>query len=348
MFVMRAVCPDDLKALLALAGNVGSGMTTFKPNEQALSERIEIAVQSFAGRIPPEQADFLFALEDIDTGDVVGVSALKAMVGQQDAFYNFRLGNTVHASRKLGIYSNKQTLFLSNDLTGCGELCSLFLDPRYRNGENGRLLSKARLLFAATHLHVLPDMLIAELRGFQREDGTSPFWESLGRHFFQMSFEEADDICGSGTKSFIAELMPTYPVYSDFLTEEGRQAIGVVHPGSKPAYQLLQQEGFSFEGYVDIFDAGPVLQVRTREVRMVRETREVIVRGATSTAPTSTSETEMHLITNTDTEDFRAVVLPIAFGSETVFLLQPQLDALHLNDGDHAFVSPLHPALKRD
>ena len=34
------------------------------------------------------------------------------------------------------------TLYLSNDLTGCSELCSLFLHPDYRQGNHGKLLSK--------------------------------------------------------------------------------------------------------------------------------------------------------------------------------------------------------------
>jgi arginine N-succinyltransferase len=346
MFVLRAVQPGDLSALMVLAGKVGSGMTTFKPDLKTLTQRIDLAVRSFKSDIPADQADYLFVLEETTSHSVVGISALKAQVGLQDAFYNFRLGHQVHACRKLGIYSNKLTLFLSNDLTGCAELCSLYLDPQYRSGENGRLLSKARLLFAASNLRQLPAQVIAELRGFQREDGTSPFWESLGRHFFQMSFEEADDICGTGAKSFIAQLMPPYPVYVDFLSEEAQRAVGAVHPNSKPAYRLLEQEGFSYQGYVDIFDAGPVLQARTSELRLVRESRLVHASRAVHSSHESSQPASTLLVASTPAAGFRAIVVEGQIGSADTLALSPeQLDALHVQDGDGVRVALLNPVL---
>jgi arginine N-succinyltransferase len=358
MFVLRAVQANDLPALMALAAKVGSGMTTFKPDLPSLAKRIELAVQSFKGDLPAQEADYLFVLEEINSQSVVGISALKAQVGLQDAFYNFRLGHQVHACRKLGIYSNKLTLFLSNDLTGCAELCSLFLDPQYRSGERGRLLSKGRLLFAAAHLNSLPAQVIAELRGFQREDGTSPFWESLGRHFFQMSFEEADDICGSGAKSFIAQLMPPYPVYADFLTEEAQKAIGEVHPNSKPAYRLLEQEGFTYQGYVDIFDAGPVLQARTRELRLVRESRLLTAQRTIKTAsdkPTSDKAASLHfanpmwLVAHsaeaTQGGNFRALTVAGPVSSQALALSPEELDALQIGDGDPVLAVALNPTV---
>jgi arginine N-succinyltransferase len=350
MFVLRAVQSDDLSALLLLAGQVGSGMTTFKPDLKALAQRIDLAVRSFKGGISPDQADYLFVLEETSSRKVVGISALKAQVGLQDAFYNFRLGHQVHACRKLGIYSNKLTLFLSNDLTGCAELCSLFLDPQHRSGENGRLLSKARLLFAASCLNKLPAQVIAELRGFQREDGTSPFWESLGRHFFQMSFEKADDICGTGAKSFIAQLMPPYPVYTDFLSEEARAAIGEVHPDSKPAYHLLEKEGFSYQGYVDIFDAGPVLQARMSELRLVRESRVLTARLLYSKPDEELELTNspVWMVANTQAADFRVVAVARAIEAETVALSAEELDVLQLKEGDPVRVALLNPMVLKD
>ncbi len=348
MFVLRAVQFADLPALMTLAGKVGSGMTTLKPDLPALEQRIELAVQSFKGALPADQADFLFVLEHTRSRAVVGLSALKSQVGLQDAFYNFRLGSQVHACRKLGIYSNKLTLFLSNDLTGCAELCSLFLDPKHRSGQNGRLLSKARMLFMAAHLNLLPLQVIAELRGFQREDGKSPFWESLGRHFFQMTFEEADDICGSGAKSFIAQLMPPYPVYVDFLSDEARQAIGKVHPNSKPAYRLLEQEGFAYQGYVDIFDAGPVLQARTRELRLVRESRVLTACRSDFALNESVLSGTALLVANTQTDDFRAVVVNDSMHAKTVALSSEALDALHLKDGAPVRVASLNPVVSED
>ena len=69
---------------------------------------------------------------------------------------------------------------------------------------NGRLLSKARFLFMAEFRDLFGDKVIAEMRGMSDEQGRSPFWESLGRHFFKMEFSQADYLTGVGNKSFIA------------------------------------------------------------------------------------------------------------------------------------------------
>ena len=115
--------------------------------------------------------------------------------------------------------------------------------------------------------------IIAELRGRLEPDGTSPFWEGLGRHFFAMEYSTADYLTGLGQKSFIAELMPRHPVYVDLLPLAAREAIGAVHADTAPARAMLEQEGFRYEGYVDIFDGGPTMTARTDDVRSVREAR---------------------------------------------------------------------------
>jgi arginine N-succinyltransferase len=275
--VVRAVCAQDLDGLMTMAGQVGGGMTTFKPDLAMMRKRVEIACASFAETIAPEQRDYLFVMEDTRDGRLVGVCAIKGAVGLDEPFYNYRIGTLVHSSVELNIFSRMDTLYLSNDLTGSAELCSLFLHPDYRSGSNGKLLSKSRFLFIAQFPHLFPARLIAELRGFQRSDGTSPFWDHLGQHFFQMDFDRADDLSSLGKKSFIAELMPRHPLYVAYLPAVSQEVIGMVHVDTAPARRLLEQEGLHYEGYVDIFDAGPVLQARISELRAIRESALAIV-----------------------------------------------------------------------
>ncbi|HEX2530728.1 MAG TPA: arginine N-succinyltransferase, partial [Burkholderiaceae bacterium] len=257
MLVVRAVKEQDLDGLMALAGQVGCGMTTFKPDRKMLGRRIETACASFAESVAPAQRDYLFVMEDGAAGRLVGVCAIKGAVGLDEPFYNYRIGTLVHCSTELKVFSRMETLYLSNDLTGCAELCSLFLHPDYRRGNNGKLLSKSRFLFIAQFPHLFSQKLIAELRGFQHVDGSSPFWDGLGRHFFKMDFDRADDLSSLGKKSFIAELMPRHPLYVAYLTPQAQEVIGRVHVDTAPARYLLEQEGMYYEGYVDIFDAGP-------------------------------------------------------------------------------------------
>ena len=219
--IVRPVTSADLPALIELARSTGTGLTTLPANEQRLQHRVSWAEKAFRGEAERGDADHLFVLED-DAGKVVGISAIAGAVGLREPWYNYRVGLTVSASQELNIHREIPTLFLANDLTGNSELCSLFLHADHRSGLNGKLLSRARFLFIAEFRHLFGDKLIAEMRGMSDEEGRSPFWESLGRHFFKMEFSQADYLTGVGNKAFIAELMPKFPLYTCFLSEEAR------------------------------------------------------------------------------------------------------------------------------
>ncbi|CRQ89426.1 Arginine N-succinyltransferase subunit beta [Pseudomonas aeruginosa] len=283
--IVRPVTSADLPALIELARSTGTGLTTLPANEQRLQHRVSWAEKAFRGEAERGDADYLFVLED-DAGKVVGISAIAGAVGLREPWYNYRVGLTVSASQELNIHREIPTLFLANDLTGNSELCSLFLHADHRSGLNGKLLSRARFLFIAEFRHLFGDKLIAEMRGMSDEEGRSPFWESLGRHFFKMEFSQADYLTGVGNKAFIAELMPKFPLYTCFLSEEARGVIGRVHPNTEPALAMLKAEGFSYQGYVDIFDAGPAIEAETDKIRAIAESQNLVLAVGTEMADT--------------------------------------------------------------
>ncbi len=338
MLVVRAVKEQDLDGLMSLAGQVGDGMTTLKPDLDMLGRRVEAACASFSEKNALEQRDYLFVMEDVAARRLVGVCAIKSAVGLDEPFYNYRIGTLVHSSSELKVFSRMETLYLSNDLTGCAELCSLFLHPDYRNGYNGKLLSKSRFLFIAQFPHLFPEKLIAEMRGFQHADGSSPFWESLGRHFFKMDFKRADDISGLGKKSFIAELMPRYPLYVACLPAQAQEVIGQVHVATAPARRLLEQEGMHYEGYVDIFDAGPVLQARVSELRALRESTLAIIQTAKQEATG-----EPVLVSNMAMKDFRIIVVQANPEQDRIALSAENQQMLSCDAGNAVRTMSLNP-----
>ena len=339
--VVRAVREQDLDGLMTMAGQVGGGMTTLKPDLAMLGKRVEIACASFAGQIAPEQRDYLFVMEDTRDHRLVGVCAIKGAVGLDEPFYNYRIGTLVHSSSELNIFSRMDTLYLSNDLTGSAELCSLFLHPDYRTGSNGKLLSKSRFLFIAQFPHLFPARLIAEMRGFQRADGTSPFWDHLGQHFFRMDFDRADDLSSLGKKSFIAELMPRHPLYVAYLPAVAQEVIGMVHVDTAPARRLLEQEGLHYEGYVDIFDAGPVLQARIGELRAIRESTLAVI---DATEPPETDRAI--LVANTTMHDFRVIAAQSLNRHEHIALSAPDRQLLACQPGDPVRTMSLNSSRK--
>ena len=74
MLVVRAIQADDLDALYVMATQVGSGMTTLKPDMKMMGDRLAIAVASLAETIPPEKRDYMFVMEDTDTGRLAGAT----------------------------------------------------------------------------------------------------------------------------------------------------------------------------------------------------------------------------------------------------------------------------------
>lgn len=329
MLVIRSIAASDLDPLIDMAREVGGGMTTLKPDRKMLGDRVACAVASFQETIAPEERDYMFVLEDTDTGALAGVCAIKAAVGLDEPFYNYRIGTLVHSSRELHVFTRMETLYLSNDLTGATELCSLFLKPDYRKGYNGKWLSKSRFLFIAQFQQLFTEKIIAEMRGYLTEDGTSPFYEGLGRHFFKMDFNHVDGLTAMGKKSFIAELMPRQPLYVDYLPQSAREVIGQVHRSTLPARKLLEQEGMHYEGYVDIFDAGPVLQGRVKELRSVRDS---VLRVAAEGR--AEGETECLLVSNTKLDDFRMVLAQAATDGAAIALSARELALLQVQAGD--------------
>ena len=137
-------------------------------------------------------------------------------------------------------------------------------------------MSLARFLFVAERPKRFDPQVIAELRGVVDDQGRSPFWDALGRHFFDLEYPSADYL-SMVNKKFIADLMPTHPIYIPLLPAEAREVIGQVHEQTRPALRILEEEGFRFNNMVDIFDAGPIVACPRDQIRMVKESRRETV-----------------------------------------------------------------------
>lgn len=342
MMVIRPVERDDLAQLMALASKTGGGLTSLPADSVTLSARIDRSIQTWQNELPEAEQGYVFVLEDSESGKAVGICAIEVAVGLQDPWYNFRVGSQVHASKELNVYNMMPTLSLSNDHTGSSELCTLFLDPDYRNGKNGYLLSKSRFLFMAAFRDRFMQKVVAEMRGVIDEAGHSPFWESVGSRFFSMSFSEADYLCGTGQKSFIAELMPKHPLYLDYLSEEAKGVIGQTHPQTAPARAVLEAEGFRYMNYIDIFDGGPTLECDIDRVRAIRKSRLLKV----SLGEQADDSLPLCLVANDSYADFRAILLNVDPHGDSMLLSAEQAEILRCGPGDSLRVVTLNAESK--
>ena len=186
--------------------------------------------------------------------------------------------------------------------------------------------------------------MIAELRGRIDAEGRSPFWEGLGRHFFAMEYTAADYLTGIGQKSFIAELMPHHPVYVNLLAPEARDAIAQVHDDTLPARAMLEQEGFRYEGYVDIFDAGPTVECYRDNIHAVRQSKLLAVAiGEDDPVPDSLADHVPWLVANRRFADWRTILAPAAARADHMPLMPHAAEALGVREGDVVRAVPLSP-----
>jgi arginine N-succinyltransferase len=192
-------------------------------------------------------------------------------VGTEHAFYSYHLSTLTQTSPELGKVFRNQMLSLTTDLEGSSEVGGLFLHPALRAGGWGSLLARSRYLFIKQHRARFGDRTLAELRGVMDQGGNSPFWDGLAGRFFGMSFPEADEFNAVHGTKFIADLMPRTPVYVSMLAEAAQSVIGQPHPTGRAALRMLEEEGFVYDRYVDIFDGGPTVTAPTDRIRTVRE-----------------------------------------------------------------------------
>ncbi|MDX1757016.1 MAG: arginine N-succinyltransferase [Marinobacter sp.] len=345
MLVIRPLQERDLDDLMTMAEAAGKGLTTLPADRELLQRKIDQSRDSFNQRCAPEAGLFLFALEDLQLDRCVGISGIQARVGLDEVFYNYRVSTTVNASRELGVHVRTPTLHLTNDMTDTTEICSLLLSDSHRKGGNGLLLSRCRFMFLDDFRRHFSEKVFAEMRGVSDDQGRSPLWDALGSRFFDMAFSEADYLSGIGRKSFIAELMPKYPIYMSLLPEPAREVVGKVHRNTAPALKMLQAEGFNFNGLVDIFDGGPVVEAFIHNIRTVRESvdRHVLVRH--KPLDMKVPATERVMVSNRSFRDFRVATVPTrCISADTVSLPPAVAEALEVESGELVRLAPLKDA----
>jgi arginine N-succinyltransferase len=330
MIVFRRAQAQDLDAIHTLAMHSGIGMTTLTKSMDLLTKRLTWSNDSFKKAVTtPSNEYYLFVLEDTSSHKVVGTSAIEASIGDDVPFYSYKLSKRTKICHQIPIRTDYEVLNLVNDYQGSSELCTLFLEPDYRVHGNGLLLSLARLLFMANYPERFASTVIAEMRGVSDDEGHSPFWDQIGATFFQMSFAQADHLTLSTDKQFIADLMPKHPLYVALLHPSVQAVIGKPHPSTLPAMNILLSEGFHWNHYVDIFDAGPTIECPRDQIRTLAKSQVMTVKEMLSDV-----QGPRYLLANTSL-DYRAMVGQLArLDAASCALSHETAAALQVKQGD--------------
>ena len=327
-FRIRAARIDDLQHLYEMAKLTGGGFTNLPADRGSLTAKLERSERAYQ-RDTEEHGDdlFIMVLENVETGAVRGTSQLFTKVGQTWPFYSYRLSNLSQTSKELDRTFSAQMLSLVTDLEGASEVGGLFLHPGERAGGLGMLLARSRYLFIKEHRERFGDKIFAELRGVIDEAGGSPFWDGLAGRFFGMSFQEADYFNAIHGNQFIADLMPKHPIYTAMLSDSARTVIGVPHTSGRAAMRMLENENFSYDGYVDIFDGGPTMIAKTDDVTSIRNAKSAVISAIKEGATKS-------IIASGTLETFQATYAMVSADDDGVMIDQQAADNMGLSVGD--------------
>jgi len=325
---IRPVRPEDFDQLRDFARVTGGGMTNLPDDDVALRERLARAVASFAsGASEPGSEVYMMALGK--DGRILGTTGVFSAIGLKQGFINYKLIDEVHYSEEFNRTTRRTVLMPSHDFTGCAEVGMLFVSPEARGMGAGKLLARARYLFIAQKPEIIADHICAELRGWRGENGEQPFWDSVGKNFFEMSFEQADLHNAAHGNQFIQDLLPRHPVYTVFLSQAARDCIGRPHKGAQPAYDMLIDEGFEWDNYVDIFDGGPLVDAKTSQIRTIRESA---VKRLSATQ--DVKDGKKMLLAAGAVSSFRCIQEVARVDGDTLVISNDAAKALNVNPGD--------------
>lgn len=267
MHFVRPANPNDIDDIALLIKHNAVRVTTLPEQHEVIASQVALSQQSLNSKVERRQPrSFVFVLQNQTTNEVEGICAIDSHAGNGYPFYNYRMEDLIHASPHLSVHQRIPVLYLSHELTDTTVLRSFALKSGLQNDKAKFLLSISRLMFIARYRAWFSDQIVTELQGVLDHDGQSPFWDSLGRHFFKMDFASADKLVGVNSKTFIAEVMPQHPIYVPLLSPAAQAAMQQVNHKVKGTYQLFTEQGLKTTRFLDIFDGGPVLSGMTDQL----------------------------------------------------------------------------------
>jgi arginine N-succinyltransferase len=332
MYIIRAIAEKDTEAFIEMAYQAGIGMTSMPKNREILLRKVVNAIESFNKRVEqPGKENYLFVLEDLKTGTIVGASGIEAKTGCVQPLTFYRKEYLEMPSLWSSSLQKIPLLRMVHYYEGPTEICSLYLSPQHRHEGLGRLLSLSRFLFIASHLERFDRIVFAEMRGFIDENQASPFWKGIGLHFFDISFESLMHTQEEETVD-LSKGLPPYPIYISLLPQEVQKSISQVHPETRPALNMLIQEGFILTEELDLFDGGPKIEAETKEIRTIKTSMRAsiakIVNGEDDAGSSEFMISNEHL-------DFRACYGHIeTVAPEQIALSRKTAQALNLEEGE--------------
>jgi arginine N-succinyltransferase len=341
-YVIREARPTDLDAIESLAERLD---TMNLPRDRALlSALLERSGRSFGtsgrGRLSdPQEAVFVFALEDRERGEAIGTSLVIAKHGTLASPHFFMEMRTEdrHSDNPPRDFHHR-VLRLGYTTDGPTEVGGLILHPDHRRAPEalGMQLSYVRFNFIARQPGIFQKEVLAELLSPLDEEGKNLFWEVYGKRFTGLTYREADRL-SMLDKTFILSLFPQSDLYAALLPAKVQRLLGEVAPGARAARHLLTKIGLRPLEQIDPFDGGPYYGAPLDDVTIVRWTRLVPL----SASPLAEDAGSAVIVSHVGKTGFRAVASRARLDADSAALPLPAREAIGARPGDAIAVTPL-------
>lgn len=341
-FVVRGAAPEDVDDLMSLARQFS--LLNLPADKKIITEKIETSRASFYGELSKEDAKYVFVVEDTEQKFIAGSAQIVAKHGiPGEPAYSFEVLKKERFSRDLGVGFIHQILRLKINEDGPSEIGGLVVDYGYRNRPEkiGKLISLARFLYIGMYPDRFEDVLYAQMAPPLTEDFRSDFWESLGRRFTGMPYQEAD-LLSQKNKEFIRSLFPEEDIYLCLLDGKARLVMGRVAQETQPALHLLESIGFAYMNEVDPFDGGPHISVKAKNVSLIKNAKFCKVANRRPS-----QFFERGFISLSRDNIFLAGLSACATENDEILLPDTTMRALELSAGEQVYFTPAVPTQKR-
>ena len=336
-FIIRGATEEDIPSIFQLSQQFS--LLNLPPDKKLIAKKVEKSLASFNGELSNEEASYLFVAEDLENQAIAGSSQIVAKHGTpSNPTYSFKLIKKERFSRDLGVGFIHQILRLHIETDGATEIGGLVVGKNYRRRPEkvGRITSLNRFLYIGMHPDKFEKELVAEMAPPLTEEGRSEFWESLGRRFTGMPYQEADALSRQN-KEFIRSLFPEEDIYLCLLDSQARLVIGRVGPETMPALHLLEGLGFKYKDEIDPFDGGPHIGVATQELSLIKtaQWREL------DESP-SANFTSQGLFATMEAKQFKSCASAYALDGEKLLLPPKTWESLQLSKGQKIYCTESH------
>jgi arginine N-succinyltransferase len=333
-FIVRPVRHEDVTQLTDLAKQFT--LLNLPGDKKVITKKIERSLQAFEGKLSKPESEYLFVLEDTEEQLVVGSSLIMAKHGTEEIPHNFfKILKRNHYSDDLGIGFIHQVLRFQLDTDGPTEIGGLLIDKIYRRRPEklGKQISLSRFLYMALNLERFEDRVLCELTPPLTDEGRSEFWESLGRRFTGLPYQEAD-LLSQSHKEFISSLFPEDDIYLCLLDAKARSVLGRVGEFTKPAQHLLENIGFEYLDEVDPFDGGPHYGCDTADILPIKMSRRVRI------AEFKDASYKEQGLMGTTQDDFKATVVNYDLRGSEVAIPSKARSLLGVSLDEEVILSP--------